>query len=447
MRSLERTLLSWLLPPLVIVGAVAAGGAFVFMEHRLNTAYDHDLGDTARALLPYLRINDGRISLVFTEQADAVLRADSSDEIFYAVKDGAGTLVAGDPLFPPPPAFNDDTPVFWDDQRLKQPVRAVAMLTYVGGQSALVMAAETRSKRDSAARGAMLSAIAPVVLLTIAAVSAVIFGVRRGLQPVDRLREELQTRSHTDLRPVNEEDAVVELRPLILELNDMLARLQHAQDVQSRFIANAAHQLRTPVAGLVTQIDLARSGPDAGRHLAHAREAAARLARLAQQILSLAAADPTSNPMPGRDPCDLAEIVRNHAEAWLRAAGSVELEFDLKRAPMRGNALLVGELAANLVDNACRYGGTVVKISTFVDAGRAVLEVEDDGPGIPAGERSRIFERFHRLDNHSTDGSGLGLAIVSEIAHRHGASVKVQDAVLHASGTRVVVSFPSVEGA
>jgi len=448
MRSLERTLLGWLLPPLVIVGAVAAGGAYVFMEHRLNAAYDQDLGDIARALVPYLKLrDDGRITLTFTEQADAVLKADSSDQIYYAIKDGTGTLVAGDAALPKPPPFNDEAPVFWNDQRGKESIRAVAMLTYVAGQSVMVEAAETRRKRDSAARGALVSAIAPVTLLTIAAVAAVIFGVRRGLVPVEQLREELQHRSHTHLSPVGETHVVEELLPLVRELNDMLGRLQRAQDTQARFIANAAHQLRTPIAGLVTQIDLARTGPDAAIHLGHAREAAARLARLAQQILSLAAADPTSNPTPKREPCDLAEIARARAEEWLRLAGSVELEFDLHRAPIRGDAVLVGELASNLVDNACRYGATAVKIATSAQSGRAILTIEDDGPGIPAEERTRIFERFHRLQHQSGDGSGLGLAIVAEIAQRHEARIEVADALAHASGTRVSVSFPAVEAA
>src|SRR4051794_29486742 len=107
MRSLERTLLAWLLPPLVVVGAVGSYGAYVFMDRRLNSAYDHDLGDTARALVPYLRIRDGKLTLAFTEQADAVLRADSADQIFYAIKDGTGRLVAGDPALPAPLPYSD----------------------------------------------------------------------------------------------------------------------------------------------------------------------------------------------------------------------------------------------------------------------------------------------------------------------------------------------------
>ncbi len=446
MRSLERTLLAWLLPPLVIVGAVGSYGAYVFMERRLNSAYDHDLGDTARALVPYLRVREGKLALAFTEQADAVLRADSADQIFYAIKDAQGGLVAGDPALPSPPPFRDDVPLFWDDRRLGTRIRVVALTTYIAGESAMIVAGETRSKRDRAARDALVSAITPVTLLSIAAVAALIFAVRRGLEPVERLRKELQQRSHVDLSPVDDSHLVEELQPLIRELNDMLGRLRRAQETQARFIANAAHQLRTPIAGLVTQIDLARTGSEAATHLGHAHQAAARLARLAQQILSLAAADPTSNPTAKRDPCDLAEIARGHAESWLRLAGDVELEFDLQPAPIRGDAVLVGELASNLVDNACRYGARTVTIATIARSGRAFLEVEDDGPGIPTEERARIFERFHRLRSES-DGSGLGLAIVAEIAQRHGATIEVADAAAHATGTRVIVSFPGVDAA
>jgi two-component system sensor histidine kinase TctE len=445
MQSLERTLLAWLLPPLVIVGAVAAGGAYVFMEHRLNAAYDQDLGDIARALVPYLKLGEGHLSLAFNEQADAVLRADSSDQIFYAIKDATGKLVAGDPLLPAAPRTNGNLPVFWDDMRQGRSIRSVALVASVAGAPVMVQAAETRNKRDSAARGALFSALAPVMLLTVAAGAALIFGVRRGLAPLERLREELQQRSHTHLSPLAEDSVVEELRPLIRELNDMLGRLDLAQQTQTRFIANAAHQLRTPIAGLVTQIDLARSGPESAAHLGHAREAAARLARLAQQILSLAAADPISNPALKREPCDLAEIARGRAEEWLRLARDVELEFDLQPAPVRGDAVLVGELASNLVDNACRYGARTVKISTISRSGVSILEVEDDGPGIPRAERSRIFERFHRLRHHSTDGSGLGLAIVAEIAQRHGAAIELTDAASHPDGTRVIVTFASVE--
>ncbi len=442
MSSLRSRLIAWLLPPLMTVGIAAAWGAYVYMEHHLEAAYDLDLGDIARALLPHLHTRDGKLSLELTELADTVLRADSSDEIFYAVRDAGGTLVAGDPFLVAASPLGA-SPRFWDATLEGRRVRAVGFRA----GPASVIAAETTRKRDKAARDALLSAVAPVALLLGAAMIAIVLGVRRGLLPLGRLREEIEARSHAALGPVDESHADEELAPLVRALNEMLRRLESAQNTQARFIANAAHQLKTPIAGLVTQLDLARDESAAGddSHLARARQAAARLARLARQILSLAAADPNSNPVARDERFDLADVVKSHADAWMRAATArnVELEFGLEPAPVRGSALLAGELATNLVDNAARYGARTVKVVTRRADDRSIFEVIDDGPGIPEAQRTRIFERFHRLDNESTEGSGLGLAIVHEIAQRHGAVARVTDAP-GASGTRFEVSFPAI---
>ncbi len=445
MASLRLRLLAWLLLPLVTVSVAAAAGAYVFLERRLASAYDQDLGDIARTLVPYLALHDGRPRLELPPIADAVLRADTSDQIYYVVRDAHGGVVAGDATLKPPRHWPEEGARFWDEQDGARRLRAVALQHRIEGVPMLVMAAETTHKRERAARDALVSAIAPALLLTIAGVVAVLFGVQRGLGPLEVLREELQERSHVDLRPVDEARAVEELKPLVHELNLMLGRLGEAQRTQARFIANAAHQLRTPIAGLVAQLDLARGdGPATRQHVEQAREAAARLARLAQQILSLAVADPVSNPAARAEPCDLAEVVKDHADAWLRTATArgVELEFDLLPACVRGDALLVGELAGNLVDNATRYGARAVQIATARDGAHALLVVTDNGPGIPASERARIFERFHRLDKESTEGSGLGLAIVNEIAQRHGAAIAVTDGP-EGRGTRFTVRFPA----
>ncbi len=447
MKSLRLRLLWSLMPPLLTVGVVGASGAYVFMEDRLTAAYDLNLGDIARALVPQLRLQNGQVHLELDKLADEVLRSDSTDKIFYVVRDSRGAMVAGDAELEVPPRFGGEVPYYWNTTRTGEPIRAVALKVSVGGEPATVIAAETMHKRERAARDALLSALGPTILLSVAVAIAVLFAVRRGLAPLDQVRDEIQERSHVHLRPFDESNVVEELRPLVRELNRMFERLEAAQATQARFIANAAHQLRTPIAGLVTQLNLARTDRAEGAtHVASAFEAATRLARLAHQILSLAAADPTSNPVGRDEPCDLAAIARDHADEWLRAttARGVELEFDLAPATLQGDAVLVGELASNLIDNAARYGARNVKISTRTKGVDSVLEVIDDGPGIPFDQRSRIFERFHRLDNQSTEGSGLGLAIVSEIAQRHGAKVTVSEG-LGGAGTGVTVSFPSRE--
>jgi two-component system sensor histidine kinase TctE len=450
MASLRFRLIGWLLPPLVVVGGVAAGGAYIFLERRLTDAYDLDLGDIARALVPYVRMREQKLSLEITELADAVLRADSTDQIFYTVRDAKNHVVAGDPDLTLPPDFAaaENTAYFWYGERHGVPIRAVALRNSASGEPVTVIAAETLRKRESARRDAMLSAIVPVALLSVAGVIAILLGVRRGLEPIDKVRNELQGRTPADLRAIAESQVPEELQPLVHELNRLLERLKDAQETQVRFIANAAHQLRTPIAGIVTQLNLARrSGTERDAHVAQAYEGATRLARLAQQLLSLAAADPLSNPVTRDEPGDLADVVKGRADPWLRDAmpRNVELEFELDGAPFHGNALLVGELASNLVDNALRYGACNVKVATRRAADGSTLEVTDDGPGIPITERERIFQRFQRLDSGS-QGSGLGLAIVSEIAQRHGARVEVADAP-GGRGTRVSITFPLVGAA
>jgi len=446
-RSLKGRLLLWLLPPLVVVGVVATTGAYTFLQARLTSAYDLDLGDIARALVPYVHWSEGRAVLSIDPQADAVLRADSTDQIYYGIFGDMGEELAGERGMPRPPFPPGPEARFFDAEHLGQPVRVAVLRMLVEGHPVQIMAAETTRKRERAHRDALLSALVPTTLLSIAAIVAVLLGVRRGLGPVEDLRRQLKARTYLDLRPVREGGTVDELQPLVKELNQMLGRLREAQEVQATFIANAAHQLRTPIAGLVTQLELARGSGDPAKrdlHLANAKESATRLTRLAQQVLSLAAADPVSNPKVPEETWDLADIVKDRASEWLRSVAPrhVELEFELAPARFRGSSVLVGELASNLVDNAARYGARTVTVVTHDGGGRSVLEVIDDGPGIPVAQRGRIFERFRRLDNESTEGSGLGLAIVSEIAQRHHASIVLEEG-RQGRGTCVAVSFPA----
>ena len=445
MRSLRATLIAWLIPPLLVLGMAAASGAYVFMERRLAQAYDLDLGDIARTMVPYLRVSDDHITLGLSELALAILKADSTDQIFYSVYDANGRLALGDAGLVPPSSKRTKHAQFWDGMHQGLRIRGVTLAAQVDGMPVTVVAAETINKRTRANRDAFVSAITPTILLIVAPIFAIALGVRRGLAPIDQLRDEVQARPHGALHPMSSEKVPREVQPLVQELNDMLRRLAESQERQTRFIANAAHQLRTPIAGLITQLELATGGDNAdAEHIAQARDGAYRLARLAQQVLSLARADPVSNPKAIEETFDLADVVKGRADTWLRAATQrgVELEFDLQAARSKGVPLLAGELVENLVDNATRYGAELVRISTHAEPGKAVLEVEDDGPGIPPSERQRIFDRFHRLDNESTEGSGLGLAIVREIVQRHRGTIEVVDA-RGPRGTRFIVSLPA----
>ena len=431
---------------MVVVLALAAAGSYQLLHEHQTASFDEDLADIATATVIHVGMQGGSPALLTPTQSGTILRSDAETRVYFALFGSDGHLLAGEANLRVPPSHVNPGPHFWYTQVDGRPVRATSRQVTVDGGAVTLAVAETMSKRDRARLEALLSVIVPTALLCVAAAVMVLYGVRRGLAPLERLREEIQARSYQDLSPISDGDVAEELKPVLRELNNMLARLGEAQRTQVRFVANAAHQLRTPIAGLLAQLDLVRSGSEDERstHLTQARSGAQRLARLAQQLLSLASADPASNPEVEQRECDLSDIVRDRADSWLRQTlpRGVEVEFDLDVAPIRGNAVLLGELATNLVDNASRYGAKNVRIATRHWGRSSLLEVTDDGPGIPPEQRGRIFERFYRLDNESTEGSGLGLAIVREIAQRHGASVELSERPGE-SGTRVGVMFPS----
>jgi two-component system sensor histidine kinase TctE len=312
-----------------------------------------------------------------------------------------------------------------------------------------VLVAETRVKRDRLVRQALLSHTAPEVAFLAVALGVVWFGVARGLAPLEKLRAELAARSHRDLRPVPELQAPEEVRPLVRELNNLFARLAGSIEAQQRFVADAAHQLRTPLAALQAQVEAARRQQvpaELASTLDRLVAATRRTAHLARQLLTLAAVEPAAERPFSPEPVDLSQLLQESVAEWVRRADAerIDLGFELGTAPVSGEPLLLRELAGNLVENALSYApvGSDVTLRTGRCGDIAFLEVEDNGPGIPESERERVFERFHRVKGTPGEGSGLGLAIVREIAHRHGAAVSIGVPPL-GRGTSVRIELPA----
>ena len=260
------------------------------------------------------------------------------------------------------------------------------------------------------------------------------FGITRGLAPLARLSDEILERSPRDLRAINEGGAPAEAKPLVSALNKLFDQVDESNRNQQRFLANAAHQLRTPLAGLQahTELAMAQPVPDACRaELEYVHSATIRTARLANQLLALARAEPGGNRPAEFARIDLRQVVEECADEWVHRslAKDVDLGFDIAAAGVRGDAFLLRELLVNLIGNAVEYtqSGGRVTVRTGMGGTGAFLEVEDDGPGIPVAERERVLERFYRLPGTSGTGSGLGLAIVREIALAHGARVEIVD--------------------
>jgi two-component system sensor histidine kinase TctE len=314
----------------------------------------------------------------------------------------------------------------------------------------LIQVAERVTARDEFARQIILRMVLPQAMLILLAGLAVWYGVARGLAPLSTLLREIESRSHRDLSALPEDQAPQEVRPLINAMNDLLARVGTAISTQQRFIADAAHQLRTPIAGLKTQTELAlRQSQPGNLHdtLRQLQTATEQSTRLVNQLLSLARAEPGAKLAQSVERLDLARLARDATTEWVpRAlARHIDLGYDGEEgtAWIEGEAFLVRDMLGNLLDNAIRYtqhGGQVtVRVTAGTDA--IVLSVEDNGPGIPEQERERVFERFYRVLGTRTEGCGLGLAIVREIALSHHAAVTLA-AGAGGKGTTVRVAVP-----
>ncbi|HQR50114.1 MAG TPA: HAMP domain-containing sensor histidine kinase, partial [Methylophilaceae bacterium] len=303
------------------------------------------------------------------------------------------------------------------------------------------------------AREIMAAMVLPQLLMVCLAGIMVWYGVKRGLRPLDRLRREIGQRSHLDLSPVPAESAPQEVQPLLLSMNDLMGRVRQTMELQQRFVADASHQLRTPLAGLQTQAEMALRERDPGT-VRHALErilaSTVRLSHLVGQLLALARVEPG----PGREassmqPLDLVRLAREVTAEWVSAAlaRDIDLGFECTEGAVMvsGDAVLLREMLANLLDNAIRYMANPGEITVHIvrESGRALLTVEDHGQGIPEAERARVFERFYRLSDSTGDGCGLGLAIVREIVLAHQATISITDTV-SGRGTRVIVAFPTL---
>ena len=448
-RSLRGHLLRQLLLPIAAILSISSVAAYYLALEPATDAHDAGLTDAGIALGERIRTRDGVSTVDLPSVAEQVLRTDKYDTIYYVVRDPAGRPIAGDSGIPLPPASQrvQDSSMFYDSSYRDTKVRAATLLVPCGGQVCTVTVAETTRKRDRLVREILLGSVMPQALLAVLTLVIVWFGVARGLAPLDRLSGEIRKRSPRDLRPIEPALAPSETMPLIEALNQLLVQVEEANRNQQRFLANAAHQLRTPLAGLQAHAELALAQPVPGQaraEMEQVRSATVRTARLANQLLALARAEPGGHVEPPAR-VDLKTLVEDAANDWVHRAleRDLDLGFELEPAAVQGHVFLLGEALGNLVHNALEYlpKGGHVTVRTGSREGRAFVEVEDDGPGIRPAERARVVERFYRVPGTAGTGSGLGLAIVREIAAAHGATMHIDDGA-GGKGCRVEIKFP-----
>lgn len=438
--TLRGQLLWRLLPPVLIVVAVSAFAAYTLALRFATEAYDTALFDSARALAQQIQPGlNGSPVLNLPQAAQEMLVSDPYDRIFYAVVAANGAQVAGNAVVPAPAVPPSPThPVLFYDARIggeSVRVGAYGLFATPSVPTATVLFAETMVKRMRLSNRLLFTLLLPLIVVTALVTALVWYGVRRGLTPLNQLASALSQRGWGDLRSVGNERVPDEVLPLIDSIDSLMTRLGAAHDAQQRFISEAAHQLRTPLAGLAAQIDRALRASDINAikpALEQVQSSSRRVTRLVNQLLTLAKAEPGSDPQRDLAPLDLSKLVQQTCRDWVPEAltKDVDLGFAGDSAPLIvvGHEVLLAEMLNNLIDNALRYaaypGGSITV--RLCREPQPEIAVEDDGPGIPEAERTRIFERFHRLPGSSAGGCGLGLAIVREIALLHGASVLVE---------------------
>lgn len=471
-RSLHRQLLLWLLLPQVVLWLAAALFTYNLASRYTNALIDASLSQTSRTLARQVKPLDNGLFIDFPRAAQDILEADPSDRVLYTVSMPPGQFILGNrslPALPPTarpvygePYFYDGTlapldatdPAAAAAKPAPTRLRVAALLLRYGtpeapGQAMLVQVARSSANREVLARQILLDTVLPLSAVMGLMTMVVWAGIRAGLAPLALLQRQVEGRAANDLTPIQLDAAPPEVRSLAGAMNSLLAEVNHNVVAQKRFISDAAHQLRTPLAGLKSQTELAlrdATEPALVARLALVHSSAARSAHLVNQLLSLARAEPESASQQARTLIDLSLLAREvTAELVPQAlAAGIDLGFDsmADASAVRGFASLLREALVNLIDNAIRYAGRGATITVRVRTQdkQVLLEVEDSGPGLPAGEHEHVFERFVRA-THDGTGCGLGLSIVREIVERHSGRVLLQPAPRQ--GLLARVSLPS----
>lgn len=447
--SLQRRLFVWLMLPLLVVLPALGAALYQQVQQSAQSWLDEGLEDTALTLAGQIDLRSGAPSIDISATMDRALRFDRQDDVFYLVLGPRGELLQGDAglaELQPRPLPQAAGSAYYGDVRLRdRELRLVQLGRDCGDGACQVLVAETLHKRDALQREiatyVALNGGALAVLLALASWWA----VRQGLTPLTVLSAELERRDLHRLTPLTAR-LPRELVPLQSAFNRLFERLSRAAGAQREFLADAAHQLRTPLTSLQTEIELAMLEPHDQRVdplLERLRLRVVRSARLAQQLLSLARAEDRSVDVGQR--IDLRDIATESGQDWAHRSlpSGVDLGFELAEAPALGHAFLLREALENLIHNAVSYAGAGARITVRcgTDADGPWLEVEDNGPGIAPADRPAAMQRFRRGDKASGAGSGLGLAIAADIAARHGGQLALLDA--HGGpGLRARLSLP-----
>lgn len=441
-----RARLATIMGAVFLIGMVALyAAARSSAEAASNRSFDRLLLGSVLSITETIAVSGGRVQIDLPYAALDMLSAAPEDRVFYRVVGPDGDLVTGDPRLPWLPSLEEraaaarvtqaDAPLFFDAVHSGEKVRFAVLGRQVAEPGAAgwlwVQVGQTRRARDQLTNELILNALAPIAAMTLLALAVVWFGIGGALAPLTRVSRELEAREPGDLHPIST-DAPTEIAPLVDSLNDFMRRLDTNIQALKAFIAEAAHQMRTPLAAIRAQAHVAAAGDeeDRRRGLKAIERNSAKLSRLLQQLLSDATVAHRADVRAFED-FDLLRVVRSAVRESTPMAREreVRVESPLKTAPFTGDALLLGEAVKNLIDNAFTHGRAAergLEVRVEADGDAYVISVADRGDGVDPALKARIFERFVRSDATSP-GAGLGMAIVRKALHSHGGDVTVDN--------------------
>ncbi len=445
-------LLSSLLIPLLILWVISAAVAYYLAIGFADDAYDRELINSADSVAARLRTNGTKIWADIPPAAQAILHYNRQDQIYYQVLSQDGTRIFGDAVIPGPvTGLQAAEPMFRYASLEGNKIRIARIRVQVPDYPSkviFVQVAETLHARQRLAEQILLSIMIPQLVLICLGAASIWRGITRSLIPLKNLTDAISKRSQTDLTAVEESEAPREVRPLVTAINDLLLRLKSEIESQRRFVANAAHQFRTPLAALKTYIYYAKrlaENEEMDSVLEKIDIGTERMSHLSNKLLALAKAEP-SNRFDHYRQVDLNYIASEITASFTPAATKKNLEVTFSGldspALIYGDPENLAELVTNLVENAILYTKPGGRVAVRIANGEQIkLIVEDNGTGIPKDEREEVFERFYRVLGTNMPGSGLGLPIVKEIANSHGARVSLEEGN-SGIGTIVSVYFP-----
>jgi two-component system sensor histidine kinase TctE len=450
-RSLFGEILDWMLTPLLLLWPVSLVLTWLVAQGIAGKPFDRALEYNVGALAQLITVNKNHAQFVLPLPARELLRADDADTVYYQVLGPNGEFLSGEKDLPLPPDDERLPPgeVRMRDAEFKGLDLKVAYmwvkLDLPQGRPALVQVAESMEKRSVLATEIVKGVMLPQFVILPLAVLLVWLALVQAIKPLNSLEERIRARSPDDLSPLDVEAVPLEVVPLVSSVNDLLMRLKDSISTQKRFLADAAHQLKTPLAGLRMQADLAQregaNAEDLKQSLRQIGRSSIRATHTVNQLLALARAE-SSGAVLSHQPCDLArltmEVVRDCVPRAMEK--HIDLGFEgvqpgTEGATLQGNPTLLKEMVRNLLDNAINYTPStadkpgVITARVLVDpfSKALVLQVEDSGPGIPVAERELVFQPFYRALGNEADGSGLGLPIVLEIARQHHATISLEE--------------------